>query len=228
MTAALSLIQYWDQADPPDPIAERMQQWRQQHPGWRYQRFNRQTAAAFVREHYGLALEDAFLDIRLPAMQADVLRIAALLAWGGLWIDAATTCFSPVEHWIDLQAPLLLLRQPHQAHPKVCTGVIYAQAPQHPLINAAWQLMAPALLARSGEKVYRSFGPGVLRDLLASGAWDHTLIVRPVGELSAHLRFGSSFSVLPAERHWSQRQQSESLYLSGGSPSASHCRKEAS
>ena len=57
MTAALPLIQYWDQADPPKAIAERMQQWRQQHRGWRYQRFNRQTAAAFIREHYGLALE---------------------------------------------------------------------------------------------------------------------------------------------------------------------------
>ena len=228
MTAALPLIQYWDQADPPEPIAERMQEWRQQHPGWRYQRFNCKTAAAFVREHYGLALEQAFLDIRLPAMQADVLRIAALLAWGGLWIDAATNCFSPVEHWIDFKAPLLLLRQPHQAHPKVCTGLIYAKAPQHPLINAAWQLMAQALLTRSGQKVYRSFGPGVLRDLLASGDWDHTLIVRPVAELGAHLRFGSSSSLLPVEQHWSQRQQSESLYLSGGSPSASHCRKEAS
>ena len=216
MTAALPLIQYWDQADPPKPIAKRMQQWRQQHPGYRYQRFNRQTAAAFLREHYGLALKEAFLDIRLEAMQADVLRIATLLAWGGLWIDAATDCFSPVEDWIDLKAPLLLLRRPHQAHPMVCTGLIYAKAPHHPLINAAWQLMAKALLTRSGQKVYRSFGPGVLRDLLASGAWDHTLVVRPSSELTAHLRFGSSSSVLPAEKHWSQRQQSESLYFSGG------------
>ena len=217
MTAARrSLIQYWDQPDPPEVIAERMQGWRRQHPGWGYQRFDRTTAAAMVREQHGPDLEQAFLDIRLPAMQADVLRIAVLLAWGGLWIDAATTCLTPVEDWIDLQAPLLLLRKPHQQHPKVCTGLIHAPAPGHPLLAAAWQSMAAALLARAGSKVYRSFGPGLLRDLLASGAWDHTLSVRPVAELHEHLRFGSSSKVLPAEQHWSQRQQSESLYFSGG------------
>ena len=215
MTAA-RLIQYWDQPDPPEVIAERMQGWRQQHPRWQYQRFDRASAAAFLAAQHGPALSQAFLDIRLPAMQADVLRIAALLAEGGLWIDAATTCFSPVEDWLDLQAPLLLLRKPHQEHPKVCTGLIHAPAPGHPLLEAAWQSMAAALLARAGTKVYRSFGPGLLRDLLASGAWDHTLNVRPVAELHDHLRFGSSSKVLPAEQHWSQRQQSESLYFSGG------------
>ena len=217
MTATLPLIQYWDQADPPEAIAERMEQWREQHPDWSYQRFNRNTAADFFHEHYSLTFKEAFLDIRLPAMQADVLRIAALLFWGGLWIDAATICLGPVEDWLeDPRSSLLLLRKPHQHHPKVCTGLIYTQAPGHPLIEAAWQLISQTLLARSGQKVYRSFGPGVLRDLLASGAWDHTLKVRPVAELSTHLCFGSSSNVIPSEQHWSQRQRSESLYFSGG------------
>ena len=66
------------------------------------------------------------------------------------------------------------------------------------------------------RQVYRSFGPGLLRDLLASGAWDDTLSVWPVKELQEHLRFGSSAKLLPAEQHWSQRQQSETLYFSGG------------
>jgi len=214
--AGLPLVQYWDQSDPPEVIAERMQGWQQHHPDWHYQRFDRKRAAAFVREHYGSALHDAFLDIRLPAMQADVFRIAFLLVCGGLWVDAATTCLSPVEAWLDSQAPLLLLRKPHQQHPHLCTGLIHAPAPGHVLLAKAWQLMSEALLARSGIKVYRSFGPGVLRDLLSTGAWDHTLKVRPVKELQAYLRFGSSSKVLPAEQHWSQRQQSESLYFSGG------------
>ena len=216
MASPTSIIQYWDQPDPPVVIAERMQGWRQQHLGWDYQCFDRPSAAAFFREHYNLALEQAFLDIRLPAMQADVFRIAFVLAFGGLWVDAATTCFSPVESWLDLQTPLLLLRKPHQQHPKVCTGLIHAPAPGHPLLSAAWQSMTASLLARTGTKVYRSFGPGLLRDLLASGAWDDTLSVRPVTELHEHLRFGSSSKLLPAEQHWSQRQQSESLYFSGG------------
>ena len=46
-------------------------------------------------------------------MQADVLRIAVLLAQGGLWMTRP----SPVER-MDLKAPLLLLRKPHQSTPR--------------------------------------------------------------------------------------------------------------
>ena len=209
-------IQYWDHPEPPAVLLERMEGWRQKHTGWSYQRFDRDAAALFMRSTYGTALEEAFLDIRLPAMQADVLRIAFLLACGGLWVDAATTCFSPVETWLDLQAPLLLLRRSHQQHPQVCNGLIYAPAPGHPLLAAAWKSIESSLLARTGVKVYRSFGPGLLRDLLASGSWAHTLTVWQETDLSAYLCFGSSSKVLPPEQHWSQRQQSESLYFSGG------------
>ena len=34
-TTETTLIQYWDQPDPPEAIVERMQQWCQQHPSWR-------------------------------------------------------------------------------------------------------------------------------------------------------------------------------------------------
>ena len=69
-------------------------------------------------------MHDAFLDIRLPAMQADVFRIAFVLACGGLWVDAATTCLSPVKAWLDLQTPLLLLRKPKQIAPQAWNGLI--------------------------------------------------------------------------------------------------------
>ncbi len=210
------LIQYWDQPEPPAALLERMEGWRQKHPGWTYRRYDRVASARFMRSIYGTALEEAFLDVRLPAMQADVFRIAFLLAFGGLWVDAATTCFSPVETWLDFQAPLLLLRRSHQHYPQVCNGLIHALAPRHPLLAAAWQSMESSLLTRTGVKVYRSFGPGLLRDLLASGSWDHTLTVWQETDLSDHLCFGSSSKVLPPEQHWSQRQQSESLYFSGG------------
>ena len=147
------LIQYWDQPEPPAALLERMEGWRQKHPGWTYRRYDRVASARFMRSIYGTALEEAFLDVRLPAMQADVFRIAFLLAFGGLWVDAATTCLSPVETWLDFQAPLLLLRRSHQQHPQVCNGLIHALAPRHPLLAAAWQSMESSLLTRTGVKV---------------------------------------------------------------------------
>ena len=212
----LRLIQYWDQSSPPPVLLARMDRWKELHPSWRYQRYDRQSAADFIGSTYGPALQDAFLDIRLPAMQADVFRIAALQGQAGLWIDAATHCHQPLECWLDRHRPLVLLRRTHQQHPKVWNGFIYSAAAGHPLLVAAWQHIAAAVLARDGERVYRDFGPGVLRDLLAAGAPEAGLQVLPESELSNQLCIGSSSDALPGDRHWSQRQQTESLYLSGG------------
>lgn len=228
VSQGLRLIQYWDQPSPPVELLARMERWRDCHPAWRYQRYHRQSAAQFIGSNYGPALEEAFLDIRLPAMQADVFRIAALQGHPGVWIDAATQCRQPLDSWLDRRRPLVLLRRSHQQHPKVWNGFISSAAPGHPLLKAAWQRIAAALLARDGERVYRDFGPGVLRDLLAAGAPEAGLLVLPETELADQLGIGSSSDVLPSDRHWSHRQQVESLYLSGGSPSASQRSNEAS
>ena len=121
-----------------------------------------------------------------------------------------------------------MLRRSHQQHPKICSCLVHSAAPGHPLLVAAWQQIAAALLARRGERVYRDFGPGVLRDLLAAGAPEAGLQVLGEQDVQAQLQIGSSSDALPGDRHWSQRQQVESLYLSDVSPSASHCRNEAS
>ena len=210
------LVQYWDQPVPPAGLQERMERWKEWHPSWLYRRYDRVSAARFIDTSYGPALEEAFLDIRLPAMQADVLRVAVLNARGGLWIDAATTCRQPLDAWLNQRQPLVLLRRAHQQHPKVWNGFIHAAAPGHPLLAAAWHRMASALLARGGERVYRDFGPGLLRDLLAAGAPEAGLQVLQEQDVQDKLQIGSSSDVLPGEQHWSKRQQTESLYLSGG------------
>ena len=215
-TPGLRLIQYWDQPAPPPAFLARMERWRQLHPSWHYQRYDRASAAQFIGSTYGPALEEAFLDIRLPAMQADVFRIALLQSQTAVWVDAATQCHQPLETWLNRTHPLVLLRRSHQQHPKVWNGFIYSAAPGHPLLVRAWHQISAALLARRGERVYRDFGPGVLRDLLAAGSPEAGLQVLPETTLIDYLRIGSSSDALPGDHHWSQRQQTESLYLSGG------------
>ena len=224
------LIQYWNEIDPPLFLLERMESWRKRHPGWGYCRYDRSSAAAFIGHHYGQALQDAFLDIRIPAMQADVFRIAALQAQGGVWIDAATCCLAPLECWLNRRQPLVLLRRAHQQHPRICTGFIHAADPGHPLLMTAWERISAALLARRGEKVYRDFGAGLIRDLLAEGDADLQAGLEVLAEtdLQTQLSIGSSSEVIQSDQHWSERQHHESLYLSGGSPSHSQRLKESS
>lgn len=208
------IVQYWDQCNVPSAIGIRMSGWRAAHPSWDYSVFNRVSASAWFDAAYGSALGEAFLDIRFPAMQADVFRVAYLLAHGGVWIDAGTTCLQPLFAWLDLSLPLVLLRRPHQEPPKVWNGFIYASAPGHALLAEAWRRIADDLCARRGHRFFQEFGPGLLRDLMADGAYDDIVSVLPSEALSQMLKPGSSRDVLPLDRHWSVRQRHESLYFS--------------
>ena len=129
-----TLVQYWDQCDPPELVAARMQTWKQHHPDWSYQRFERIQAGQWIGEVYGDIHRHAFFNLRFPAMQADVFRIAYLQHKGGLWVDAATECLLPVSTWLDPSVPLTLLRRPHQHPSGVCNGVIHAANANHPSI----------------------------------------------------------------------------------------------
>ena len=104
-----------------------------------------------------------------------------------------------------------------QVHPKIATQIIYASRPGLPLLKAAWEEMVPRLLSRSGTKVYRDFGPGLFRDLMSSRP-NLALGLHAVPEmtLASCLTLGSSSNILPANQHWSKRQDNESLFYSGG------------
>ena len=183
---------------------------------WDYRRFDRQTAADFLGSVYGQEIAAAFLDIRLPAMQADVFRVGFLLHCGGLWVDAVTSAMRPVDAWIDRRHSFQMLRRDHQEHPKIATQIIYAARPDLPLLRVVWNEMVLRLLARSGTKVYRHFGPGLFRDLMISRP-SLALGLHVISESSVRNSFlvDSSSSLLPAEQHWTKRQECESLYTSG-------------
>ena len=213
---SLSIVQYWNELEPPLLVAERMNSWKSLNPDWGYRRFDRQAAADFLGRAYGLEIADAFLDIRLPAMQADVFRVGFLLHCGGLWVDAATSIIRPVDAWMDRRHSLQMLRRDHQEYPKIATPIIYASRPGLPLLLAVWDEIVPRLLARSGTKVYRHFGPGLFRDLMISRP-SLALGLYVISESSVRnsLLVGSSGSLLPAQQHWTKRQERESLYMSG-------------
>ncbi len=211
------LVQYWDHSNPPPELLQRMDHWRCCHPQWSYHRFDRLSAADFIGHQYGLPLQEAFLDIRLPAMQADVFRIAFLQAQAGVWVDAATICRQPLDAWLNRRQLLVLLRRSHQKSGKVSTGVMAAAEPGHPLLKRAWQRISAALLARLGDRVYRDFGPGLLRDLLEQDvALQQGLEMLWEPDFTDQFGIDSSSTFLRDDFHWSKRQQKESLYLSGG------------
>lgn len=207
------IVQYWHDAIPPALISERMYLWRLANPEFSSLLFDRNLAAHVLGEHYGPSLQKAFLNVRLPAMQADIFRVAYLHACGGIWIDAATECLAPLRQWLDLSSHLLLLRKPRMEPPLVWNGFIYSQSPRHPFLAAALAKISHSILTRSGNGVWRLVGPGLFREIMLNRELAALVDVRPLSSLQMFLRVGSSSLALPSDLHWSVRQLHESLYF---------------
>jgi mannosyltransferase OCH1-like enzyme len=211
--AISTIIQYWAQEEQPAMLREMTLTWQRLNPGWSYRCFNRATASLFFKDVFGVSVQEDFLSIRLPAMQADVFRVAYILTYGGLWADAATTCLSPLEHWLDPQSPLVLLRRPHMHSAQVANGFIYAHQPQHPFLEAVWSSIASALARRAGTGVWTMFGAGIFGKTLMDVNLARQVRVVEVRDITQHLSFGSSSMFMPAKQHWSTREKHEPLYL---------------
>ena len=207
------LLQYWDSGCPPALIVKRMEVWRLGNPGFEYQLFDRERAASMIHHLCGTSVRDAFLRVRLPAMQADIFRVAYLYAHGGIWIDAATVCLAPLQKWLDLRSSLLLLRKPEMVHPLVWNGLIYAAAPHHPFLGAVMARISHSIINRTSGGVWRLAGPGLFRDIMRNQDLASQVTVVPLDSVTSFLRLGSSSEAMSRDLHWSVRQKSESLFV---------------
>lgn len=211
-TTPLTIIQYWAQEDQPTMLREMTSTWQQLNPGWSYHCFDRTSASLFFKDVFGDSVQEDFLSIRLPAMQSDVFRVAYIMTYGGLWADAASTCLSPLDHWLDPQSPLVLVRRDENCT-KVCNGFIYAHQPQNKFLEAVWSSIASSIAKRAGTSVWSTFGPGLFGKTLMDVNLAREVLVVPLQELTQHLKIASSGLFMPTEQHWSIREKHETLYF---------------
>jgi len=190
-----------------------MGQWRSANPGFRHLVFNRVSAATALQALYGDSFWKAFLAIRLPAMQADVFRVAYLYACGGTWIDAATHCLAPLRQWLDLGAQLVMLRKPGMIPPLVWNGFIYVSVPRHPFLGEALNRITDVIANRLGDRVWKQVGAGMFRDVLNDSSLSKGVSVLDYAVVCSFLKYGSSSEVIGRASHWSVRQKCESLYF---------------
>ena len=80
--------QFWDRPAPPDEVVERMRTWPAHHPQWRYTVWNDISANVFIEDTFGVEAATCFRACTIAAMRADLFRIAAMVAIGGLYADA--------------------------------------------------------------------------------------------------------------------------------------------
>ena len=93
-------LQGWDTA--PELALACAQTWRRCNPGWELRLLAERDLAALIGDDAGMR---AIAGKQLPPdAYSDVVRMALLLRYGGVWADATTYCLRPLDDWL---APML-------------------------------------------------------------------------------------------------------------------------
>ncbi len=152
------VVQYWDASDIPDGVRSLMQSWPQANPSFRHRVFDRARAAAFLERH-GPPLARQALEAALsPVLQSDLLRLAVLLAEGGIYADADDRCRYSLAPLLGDGVSLVL----HQEDIGSIGNNFIAAAPGHPLVAMALEMAAANLLEQQASNPWFLSGPAVL------------------------------------------------------------------
>jgi hypothetical protein len=93
-------LQGWDAA--PELSQACAQTWRRCNPGWTLRLLAAEDLPSLIGDDAGMR---TIADKQLPPDAfSDVVRMALLLRYGGVWADATTYCLRPLDDWL---APML-------------------------------------------------------------------------------------------------------------------------
>lgn len=159
----MKLFQYWDTGSPPDEVAEWIDGFRVKNPDLKHRLYDRDSASWFIRKHIGEREQRAFDAIAVPAMQADYFRYCAIVAKGGIYVDADFQCERPLD--------TLLARAPHalllvwEGH--LMNGFIMTRTSRHPCLSACLSFATENIELRRFTSPYRVTGPALMTSIWA-------------------------------------------------------------
>lgn len=185
-----------------------------QNPGWEHRFHTDADCRALVRRAFPdlLAIYDAY---PLAVQRADMFRVVALHAVGGVYLDLDVECDRPLEP-LRAQRCVLAEEITLSAEAAVALGhaerlrianYMFASAPGHPF----WLDVLEAMAARAGrpirseEDVLESTGPGLLSTVYArkGGAYPDIVVLPHPGQVCARCgRPSCRFGPYARHLHW--------------------------
>jgi hypothetical protein len=202
------IAQFWDTGDPPPDVARLMRTWPDHNPDHRIVRFDNDSARAFLAERLPPEVLQAYAQVREPAQQADIFRLAWLATEGGVYADADDRCLAPLGTIV----PAGTDRELFQEELGTLANDFIAVRPGHPVLLAALDLAVAAINRGDSDIVWLSTGPGLLTRAFAQWLpdWDGTDPAMPDGTivLDRHELFqavapGCMTGYKTTRRHWS-------------------------
>ncbi len=160
---AIKLFQYWDRAVPPPEVAGWIQGFRTRNPEFEHVLFDEDSASAFISRWFGAREARAFHACAVPAMQADVIRLCALLVHGGVYVDADNQSVGPLQELIG-QAPHALM---FTWTGLLNNGFLWFRRPCDPFLHACLSLALENIEQRRFPIEFTATGPGVLNAVRA-------------------------------------------------------------
>jgi hypothetical protein len=135
-----------------------METWRIQCPGYAHHIVDDERARAYLKAHFDTPVLRAFDSARKPAGRSDLFRIAFLYHEGGVHADADDICLSDMSDWFADETNLFLTQETSGA----LLNAFIAATPRHPFVGFLLENMVKQMIARPGDSIWFTSGPGAL------------------------------------------------------------------
>ncbi len=204
-----TIMQFWHSADLPEDIAPLVANWQRQHPDFKHQLFNDETARAYLSEHFPAAYLEAFNACAVPAMRSDFFRYAFIYNEGGIYVDAGIDCLKPLTDWLDFSQQLVLIKKP-KGGGRLINGFIAATA-HDGFLQAMLAQCLSNIKSQSNNNVWLVTGPGVINNLVKNRAIKPQIQIIEFAEFKQYCHI---FNNLDHKKtiHWSLVQKDQSIY----------------
>jgi Glycosyltransferase sugar-binding region containing DXD motif len=164
-STGVPIIQYWHSAEVPDEVSDWIASFRELNPELRHLLFDERSAEELIGERFGSREVAAFRSCAVPAMQADYFRYCAVLALGGVYVDAGFRCLQSLRDLIEAVPGGTLFSNP--GGKPLINGFFLFTAPCHPLLRLAVDVATSNIERRASEVVSQVTGPWIFSSLAA-------------------------------------------------------------
>lgn len=203
-----NLVQYWSQTKVPEDIAPLVEGWKNINaPNWKYTIYDKSSAGEFIAAHAGNNYKNIFDNCALPAMQSDLFRYIYIYYCGGVYVDAASICLTPLDGWLSVDKTTLVKKW----HGGIMNGFI-AAPPYSQILADVIAVCESNIKRRSSGNIYKVTGPYVLMQVMSlRGESARNVSIMEFQDFSRHVKLVNNLAH-KRTNHWSLVQQKKSIY----------------
>ena len=195
--------QFWDRIEPPEDVRNLVTRNRRFHPNWTHVLWNDASAASFIEAQFGADAVACFDACQLATMRADLLRMAAAIVIGGVYLDADMRCEQPLDALRAEGHECVLFR-----NPKKLQTAFFMTRPRHAFFVRAFREALRRVWQGGVDGVSSTTGPGLFNATYLSlpKRQRHQIRVLEYRELRQLVKPRVKLETHEAEGHWTEAE----------------------